>query len=72
VLRPSIICLACERCNLFKGSDLTGFDPVTGLVERLFNSREQSWADHFELQGPLIVGRTPNSDGAGQQCLYSR
>ena len=56
---PSNLCLACERCNLFKGSDLTGFDSVTGLVERLFNPREQSWADHFELQGPLIVGRTP-------------
>src|SRR5512135_2673788 len=69
---PSNLCLACERCNLFKGSDLTGFDSVTGLVERLFNPREQSWADHFELQGPLIVGRTPNSDGAGQRCLYSR
>ena len=56
---PSNLCLACERCNLFKGSDLTGFDSVTGLVDRLFNPREQSWADHFELQGPLIVGRTP-------------
>ena len=48
---PSNLCLACERCNLFKGSDLTGFDSVTGMVERLFNPREQSWADHFELQG---------------------
>ena len=56
---PSNLCLACERCNLFKGSDLSGFDSVTGLVERLFNPREQAWADHFELQGPLIVGRTP-------------
>ena len=55
----SNLCLACARCNLFKGSDLTGFDAVTGLVERLFNPREQAWADHFELQGPLIVGRTP-------------
>jgi hypothetical protein len=38
-----------------KGSDLTGFDSATGLVERPFNPREQSWADHFELQGPPIV-----------------
>ena len=56
---PSDLCLACERCNLFKGSDLVGFDPVTGLLERLFNPREQLWADHFELHGLLIVGRTP-------------
>ena len=55
----SNLCLACARCNLFKGSDLTGFDAVTGLVERLFNPREQAWADHFELQGPLIVRQTP-------------
>jgi hypothetical protein len=55
---PSNRCVACERCNLFKGSDLTGIDPATGEVERLFNPRTQVWADHFELRGPLIVGRT--------------
>jgi hypothetical protein len=56
---PANLCLACERCNLFKGSDLTGIDPVTGGVERLFHPRTQEWADHFDLRGPLIVGRTP-------------
>ena len=56
---PSNLCVACERCNLFKGSDLTGIDPATGQVERLFNPRTQAWADHFELRGPLIVGLTP-------------
>lgn len=56
---PSNLCVACERCNLFKGSDLTGIDPVTGEVERLFNPRTQAWAEHFELRGPLIVGLTP-------------
>jgi HNH endonuclease len=52
------LCLACERCNLFKGSDLTGIDPATGQVERLYDPRTQDWAHHFELRGPLIVGRT--------------
>src|SRR3954452_8804976 len=56
---PSNLCVACERCNLFKGSDLTGIDSATGQVERLFNPRTQAWADHFELRGPLIVGLTP-------------
>jgi 5-methylcytosine-specific restriction endonuclease McrA len=56
---PSNVCVACERCNLFKGSDLTGIDSATGQVERLFNPRTQAWADHFELRGPLIVGLTP-------------
>jgi hypothetical protein len=56
---PSNLCVASERCNLFKGSDLTGLDPVTGAVERLFNPRTQAWSDHFEVRGPLIVGLTP-------------
>src|SRR3954452_22796391 len=56
---PSNLCIACERCNLFKGSDLTGIDPETGEVERLFNPRTQVWAEHFELRGPLIMGLTP-------------
>jgi hypothetical protein len=56
----SNLCLACERCNLFKGSDLTGIDAVTGNVVRLFNPREQDWEDHFELRGPLIAGLTPS------------
>jgi len=55
----SNLCVACERCNLFKGSDLTGIDPVTGEIERLFNPRLQGWSDHFELRGPLIMGLTP-------------
>ena len=58
---PSNLCVACERCNLFKGSDLTGIDPKTGEVERLFNPRIQVWAEHFELRGPLIVGLTPTA-----------
>jgi hypothetical protein len=33
--------------------------------ERLFNPRTQIWADHFELCGPLIVGRT----GAGRNTV---
>src|SRR5262249_55198696 len=54
----SNLCLSCERCNLFKGSDLTGIDPKTGQVERLYNPRVADWSEHFELRGPLIVGRT--------------
>jgi len=56
---PSNLALACERCNLFKGSDLTGIDPATGQVERLFHPRSQEWAVHFQLRGPMIVGLTP-------------
>jgi hypothetical protein len=26
---------------------------------RLFNPREDRWAEHFKLQGPLVIGLTP-------------
>jgi len=55
---PSNLALACERCNAFKGTDLSGIDPDTGQVERLFDPRTQVWADHLELRGALILGRT--------------
>ena len=54
----SNLALACERCNAFKGPNLAGVDPQSGEICRLFNPREQSWDEHFEAQGPLIVGRT--------------
>jgi hypothetical protein len=56
---PDNLCAACERCNSFKGPNLTGIDPETGSVERLFDPRHQDWHEHFQLQGPMIVGLTP-------------
>jgi hypothetical protein len=52
------LCLACERCNLSKGPNLSGIDPETGNVERIFDPRHQSWQDHFEFRGALITGLT--------------
>jgi hypothetical protein len=52
------LALACDRCNAFKGSDLTGIDAQTGEVARLFNPRTQVWEDHFSFDGPMIAGRT--------------
>ena len=54
----SNLALACQHCNLHKGPNVGGPDPTTGLLTPLFNPRQQSWADHFERVGPLIVGRT--------------
>jgi hypothetical protein len=55
---PENLCVACALCNSFKGPNLTGIDPATGNVERLFDPRHQDWHEHFELQGPVIVGLT--------------
>jgi hypothetical protein len=55
---PSNLCISCERCNAFKGPNLTGVDPDTGDVERLFDPRQQAWHEHFVLRGALILGLT--------------
>src|SRR5262245_6835178 len=55
----SNLALACDRCNLHKGSDLTGIDPETNQVVRLFNPRADSWHEHFNLRGVEIMGQTP-------------
>jgi hypothetical protein len=53
------LALACPQCNLHKGPNLAGIDPLSGAIEPLFNPRRQSWADHFEARGPYLFGRTP-------------
>ena len=42
----SNLCLACPRCNGFKGSQIVGKD-ATGLEVSLFNPRLDSWSEHF-------------------------
>ncbi len=58
----SNLALACHRCNLRKGPNLTGIDPITGGIVPLFDPRKDRWLDHFRLGGAVIegtaVGRT--------------
>jgi hypothetical protein len=56
---PSNLALACDRCNLYKGPNLTGLDPETGQITELFNPRTDSWDEHFELTGVTITGLSP-------------
>ena len=56
---PENLALACHRCNLHKGTNLSSVDPVTGEVVPLFHPRRNEWRRHFELQGALIHGLTP-------------
>jgi hypothetical protein len=55
---PDNRCWSCHRCNLHKGPNLSGRDPVTGKVVRLFDPRRQFWKRHFEWHGAILVGRT--------------
>jgi hypothetical protein len=53
------LALCCHHDNCHKGTNLSGIDPATRRVTRLFNPRRQRWDRHFYFKGPIIVGRTP-------------
>ena len=55
---PTNLALACHRCNLRKGPNLTGIDPFTNDVALLFHPRRDQWDDHFRLRGVRIEGIT--------------
>jgi HNH endonuclease len=55
---PDNLALSCHHDNDHKGPNLSGIDPLTGRVVRLFNPRRQRWPRHFRFDGPVIVGRT--------------
>ena len=62
----SNLCLACIDCNLRKGPNLTGIDPLTGAVTALFHPRQQRWEDHFAWEGIHIIGKTATGRTTGQ------
>lgn len=56
----SNLCLACFKCNGYKGPNIAAADPVTGTATFLFNPRTQSWDKHFRLNDDAtITGITP-------------
>jgi hypothetical protein len=57
------LALACHHCNLHKGTNLSGLDPKTGKLTRLFHPRLDDWDEHFknrdgEIIGLSAIGRT--------------
>ena len=52
------LALACDRCNLHKGPNLTGIDPDSDEIAPLFDPRAMQWGEHFQLRGVEIVGLT--------------
>jgi len=53
----SNLALACDRCNAFKGPNLSSVDPMTGKVIALFHPRKDAWHDHFNLQEDGLILR---------------
>jgi 5-methylcytosine-specific restriction endonuclease McrA len=56
---PANLALACDRCNVHKGPNLSSIDPQTGTLVALFHPRHERWAEHFAFRGPAVVGLTP-------------
>jgi hypothetical protein len=55
----SNLALSCLHDNAHKGTNLTGIDPVTKKITKLYNPRRHKWAKHFRWHGALLVGLTP-------------
>jgi hypothetical protein len=54
------LCLACLKCNGFKGPNVAALDPITGEATKLFNPRQQQWEDHFQINlDARLTGITP-------------
>lgn len=49
---------ACFSCNLRKGPNLSGLDPVSGELMRLFHPRTDVWEQHFAWKGAWLQGKT--------------
>jgi len=56
--------LACSLCNDHKSSRFLVVDPGTGVSVRVFNPRQQAWAEHFvwsegatRIDGTTAIGR---------------
>lgn len=54
------LCLACYRCNEFKGAKTEAIDPLTQAKAPLFNPKQQQWLEHFAWSRDYrsIVGLT--------------
>lgn len=64
------LCLACYKCNAHKGHDLTGVDPQTQAITRLFHPRHQVWRDHFIIQVNMQIEASHPKDA--RQCVCCR
>ena len=49
---------ACFSCNVHKGPNIAGLDPVTAQLTRLFHPRQDVWIEHFEWQGSWLRGKS--------------
>jgi hypothetical protein len=56
---PDQLALPCDRCNSYKGPNLSSLDFESHEIVPLFHPRTDVWSDHFMLQGTKIIGLSP-------------
>src|SRR5688572_3216691 len=56
---PDNLALACDRCNAYKGTNLSTLDPLTRQRVNVFDPRRDSWDEHFRFEGATVVGLSP-------------
>src|SRR5439155_1473266 len=54
----SNLALSCDRCNAYKGTNLSAIDPQSRNIVPLFHPCRDRWHSHFALAGAMIVGLT--------------
>ncbi|HSI34400.1 MAG: HNH endonuclease [Phycisphaerae bacterium] len=52
------LALACVFCNRFKGPNLSGVDPKSDAITRLYDPRVDVWEEHFAMIAGRVVGVT--------------
>ena len=52
------LALSCDRCNAYKGTNLSSVDPESLEVVLLFNPRKDLWDEHFEVIKGYVLGKT--------------
>jgi hypothetical protein len=51
-------CYCCWRCNCYKGTNQSAYDPKMDELVRIFHPRTGEWTNHFEFNGAFIIGRS--------------
>jgi hypothetical protein len=54
----SNLALSCDRCNVYKGTNLSSVDPESLEIIPLFNPRKDQWDEHFEFLDGYVLGKT--------------
>jgi len=52
------LALACDKCNAYKGTNLSSIDSESSCVVKLYHPRMHIWEHHFQEIEGVIVGLT--------------